>query len=108
MPDEVRLYGREGHRGFLLGMFREIHEHAREVGAPVESADDPMDLTIGFCVEGGGAKVLWKIPLPRLKDRHFCHGMNESAIEQVRELILKAEGRAQLAAMLTEGGYPGA
>lgn len=108
MPDEVRLYGREGHRGFLLGMFREIHAHSQEVGAPVESADDPIERTIGFCVDNGATKIHWKIPLTKLMHRLFCLGMEQPDIDQFKELVMSAEGRARLAQMLTEGTFPGA
>ena len=94
----------------ILALFREIHEYAKKEGSPVGSADDPMTRIIGFCVEdrGRASGVHWQIPLTQLTGRRLSFPEDKDASGQLSRLFMTAQGRAQLAAMLTNGTFPGA
>ena len=96
--------------GDILALFREIHEYAKKEGSPVESADDPVTRIIGFCVEdrGRASGVHWQIPLTQLAGRRLSFPEDEDASGQLSRLLVTTAGRAELAAMLTEGTFPGA
>ena len=96
--------------GDIVTLFREIHEYARGEGSPVESADDPYQRIIGFSVEDSSrvSGVHWQIPITQLAGRRLSFPGDEDASLRLSKLLMTTPGRAELAAMLTEGTFPGA
>ena len=65
-------------------MVADVHQHVRDTGRPVESADDPFCLLLGYC--DPVLKKAWQVRLVKLKGPHPL----------AREMAT-AEGRLQLA-----------
>lgn len=91
----------------LFEMLGDVQTFSRETGAPIEIADDPHHLRLGFHANfvDGDTEVsrTWEIGIVKLKQTMVDY---PDRADFVRESFATVEARQQLAARLTAGELP--